>query len=443
MAPGRGAAVIGVPSGTRLRLRRARRRGTSVLQGRLSAGAAQAGRLPVPAPVRARLADPLVWEPHPRSVPVHEILLGGQNGMRGADYARATGDLMWTSRRVADGPHADLLRSAAAGPLRDEELLATDYAAMARRSIAVSGHYFGAQDDAGIVQVARGFLDPASPSPRDAPARPAGSQPGAPILVAPIQGSDCYQVVDGHHRVARLAVDGVPGVEVRVRRRAVTTPLQDLLDRMSWIGGERELYQPVDAPELATSWATVRRCTDRLDKMHAVLRDLRLDGATYLDVASCYGWFLAAMADAGHDVQGIERDPLAPTLASAAYGLAPGRVTTGDAVQLLREHQGTYDVVSCFSLLHHFALGRGDVDAVGLLRLLDQVTGRVLFLDTGQAHEAWFRGSLREWDTDYVRDFLVRHGTFDRVIDLGADQDDVAPYDGNYGRHLFACVRDR
>jgi hypothetical protein len=28
------------------------------------------------------------------------------------------------------------------------------------------------------------------------------------------------------------------------------------------------------------------------------------------------------------------------------------------------------------------------------------------------------------------------------VIDLGPDQDDVPPYEENYGRHLFACIRN-
>ena len=115
---------------------------------------------------------------------------------------------------------------------------------------------------------------------------------------------------------------------------------------------------------------------------------------------------------------------------------------TGDAVEFLRGDTGPYDVVSCFSLLHHFALGRGSVDEVALFRLLDRATGRVLFLDTGQAHEAWFRKSLPEWNADYVREFLEQYGTFDRVIDLGPDQDAVPPYEDNYGRHLFACVRD-
>jgi hypothetical protein len=401
--------------------------------------------MPMPAPVRSRLTEVVVWEPGTRVVEVHKILLGGQNGVRGADYARSIGDLTWTSRPVAEGPHADLLRAAAdQGPLSDQEILDSDYVAMARRCIEVTGQYFGARDDAGILAVARGFIEPGSArrTEADDAVDPARSRPGSPILVAPIQGSDCYQVVDGHHRVARLAVEGFETAEVRVRRRPVTTPLQDLLDRMSWIGGERELYQPVDAPELETSWVTVRRCDDRLDLMRDLLEQLGVSGATYLDVASCYGWFLAAMADAGHDVRGIERDPLAPTVASSVYGLAAERVVTGDAVDFLRAQQGTYDVVSCFSLLHHFALGRGSVDAAGLVRLLDQVTGRVLFLDTGQAHEAWFADSLPEWTTAYVHDFLVRNTTFDRVIDLGPDRDAVAPYAANYGRHLFACIRD-
>jgi len=65
----------------------------------------------------------------------------------------------------------------------------------------------------------------------------------------------------------------------------------------------------------------------------------------------------------------------------------------------------------------------------------------VLFLDTGEGHEAWFRESLAGWDADRVAAFLKQHGTFDEVVDLGPDADAVPPYESNYGRHLFACVR--
>jgi ubiquinone/menaquinone biosynthesis C-methylase UbiE len=117
-------------------------------------------------------------------------------------------------------------------------------------------------------------------------------------------------------------------------------------------------------------------------------------------------------------------------------------VTVSDAERFLAATDRTWDVVSCFSLLHHFALGRASIGPEELLHLLDRVTGRVLYLDTGQAHEAWFRESLPEWDTEYVRAYLSRHTTFDEVVDLGPDCDDVPPYQHNYGRHLFAAVRN-
>jgi SAM-dependent methyltransferase len=264
------------------------------------------------------------------------------------------------------------------------------------------------------------------------------------VMLVPVRGSDCFQVVDGHHRVAAAAVAGETRVAARVRRGSVTTPLQDHLDRMSWIGGKRELYQPVDAPELELSWPTVRRCDDRLELMDKQLADLGIvpEGSTYLDVASAYGWFVSRMAERGFEATGVERDPEAAVLGRAVYGLRPGHIVTADVVDFLHDDPGSWDVVSCFSLLHHFALGRGSVDETALLRLLDRATRRVLFFDTGMAHEAWFRNTLPDWDADHVRDFLETVGTFDRVVDLGPDRDAVAPYADNYRRHLFACIRD-
>ncbi|HEU4811924.1 MAG TPA: ParB N-terminal domain-containing protein [Nocardioides sp.] len=435
--------------GHRQRLRRWGHRALRLVRAAERRVLEMAGRAPIPVRWRRWLSDLLLWRRRTTPVPVGKVLLGGQNGMSAADFAARTGDLLWPSRRVVDGPHAELLRAAATHELTDDEILVSDYGRMARQCIEISGQYFSATDDRGILDVARAYLarsssraaPPAPPTAR----RPHQSRPGTPPLVAPVRDSDCYQVIDGHHRVAALSAAGVGTVDVRLRRAAVSTPLQDVLDRMSWIGGTRELYQPVAAPELEKSWTTVRRCTDRFEAMRGVLGDLGLAAteSSYLDVASCYGWFLAGMADLGYAVEGIERDPLAPVLGAAVHGLDPRAVTTGDAVAFLRSADRAWDVVSCFSLLHHFALGHGSVDPAGLVRLLDHVTGRVLFLDTGQAHEAWFRDTLPEWDTAAVHRFLEHEGTFDRVVDLGPDHDAVTPYDHNYGRHLFACIRDR
>lgn len=403
-----------------------------------------ARRLPVPTPVRRGLGDALLWQPRLVDVPLDRLLLGGQNQLPASEFARLSGDLGWPSRRVLDGPHADLLRRGAAGPLSDAEILESPYGRMARSTIAAAGQYFAARDDAGIVAVARSFLDGRlGGTEQDAGRMPHQTRAGEPVRVVPIRNSDCYQVLDGHHRLAALGVAGAETATVRVKRVSVGTPLQDLLEQMSWTGGTRELYQPVDSPELGAEWVRVRRCTDRLDAMTRFLATQGIGpGASYLDVASCYGWFVDQFTRLGLDGEGVERDENGPLIGALAYGLDPGRITVSDAEPFLADTGRSWDVVSCFSLLHHFVLGRASIGPEELLSRLDRVTGRVLFLDSGQAHEAWFRDSLSEWDTDYLRAFVRRHTTFDDVVDLGPDADAVAPYEANYGRHLIAAVRD-
>ncbi len=404
---------------------------------------------PMPRPVRDGLRERVAWQPRLEVVSVRQLLLGGQNRIAAGEWAHLTDDLLWPSRRIADGPHVELLERAALGLTSDHDILTSPYADLARRCIEISGQYFSATDDEGILELAREFIestcgaDHGMPRPR----RPHQSGLGVPIEVAPIRDSECYQVIDGHHRVAAMVAHGIDRAAVRVNRISVRTPLQELLGAMSWIGGEPELYQPVVAPEVAT-WPTVRRCSDRSAAMLDFLEgrgQLHRPGGpgSYLDVASCYGWFVGEMGAHGFAAQGVERDPIAPVLGAALHGLAPGQVATADAVDFLRDADRQWDVVSCFSLLHHFVLGRGAVSAPELLRLLAGVTRSVLFVDTGQEHEQWFRESLAGWDTDRVRRFLKEQTGFDRVIDLGPDHDDREPYEGNYGRHLFACVRER
>lgn len=346
---------------------------------------------------------------------------------------------------MVDGPHAELLRLSAAGvALTRAAVLGSSYGRMATACIDLTGRYFSATDEDGVVEVAQRFLAMAAGEAVAVPPTALHSAPGLPVLAVPIAHSDCYQVLDGHHRIALAAEAGRSHLPVRVRRGTVETPLQDHLARMSWLDGSRELYQPVEAPELATGWTTVRRCTDRMNALEQQVAALGLDPtqSSSLDVASCYGWFVAQMLGRGFDASGIERDPLAPRLGHAVYGLDPSRIQVGDAVEKLAAAERQWDVVSCFSLLHHFVLGRGSCPPTDLLRLLDRATGRVLFLDTGQEHEEWFRRSLRGWDAAYVAEYLAEHTTFDRVVDLGPDEDAVAPYERNYGRHLFACIRD-
>lgn len=412
------------------------------LYGRL----ADAGRsFPIPAKARVALSTVLLRKPWPVSVPVDKLLLGAQNGWTAREFASRTDDLLWPSTRLLDGPHVALLRLAdLRDALSDEDLLASRYVQLGLRCIATGGHYFGATDTAGVLARARSLIAWHRGERRPAFARqPSQSGRMDPILVAPVRGCDYYQVLDGHHRLAVAAASGARTVPVTAKWLPVTTPLQDLLTEMSWLDGIRALYQPIEAPEVR-NWTTVRQCTDRLAKMRAFLAERDLLPAvttSYLDVASCYGWFVRQMQDLGYRAAGLERDPLAVPLGRALYGLDPDVIKIGDASELTTRWSHTWDVTSCFSLLHHFVLGRGSISAEQLVGLLDQTTDRVLFLDTGQEHEAWFRQSLAGWSPRRIEAFLREHTSFDEIVDLGPDHDARPPYADNYGRHLFACVR--
>lgn len=405
---------------------------------------ASAKAMPMPEPIRVRAHEIIPWRPGLRTVPNDRLLLGLQNRTPADEFARFIGDIRWPSTPVADGPHAALLRQAAVGDLTDADILDSDYAKFARQCIALRGFYFSATDDAGIVVVARDYLDAHRGHP---PLLPGAHQsaPDSPPRVAPIAGSDCYQVLDGHHRIASNVVHGGISTTVRVKWLPVKTPLLAMLEEMTWTAGERQLYQPVQAPELEKGWTSVRRCTDRLEKMVTFLgeRDmLPPHASSYVDVASCYGWFPSEMLRAGFSVAGIERDGLGPSIAEAAYGLDPSLIKVGDAVETLRASKAGWDVVSCFSLLHHFVLGRASTGPEDLLAALDGAARRVLFLDTGQANEEWFCRTLPLWTPTFIAEHLRSSTTFDEVIDLGPDEDAIPPYERNYRRHLFACVRN-
>jgi hypothetical protein len=429
----------------RRKSRRALRKAGLTASGPVYTRIADKGRaLPVPPKARVLVSTAFLRRPWRITVPLDRLLVGAQGGWTARTFSERTGDLLWPSTPLTEGPHVALLRQAADGEPTDEELLNSSYGRLGRQCIELGGDYFGATDDAGVISSARAFISRSRGERADGEQRPRQSGSLDPVLVAPVRNSSYYQVLDGHHRLALAVHRGETTARAVAKWAPVSTPLQDLLFKMSWLDGTKELYQPIDAPELRDEWTTVRRCTDRRDKMLAFLRERGIGApASYLDVASCYGWFVNELRRVGFAASGIERDPLAIPLGQAVYGLPPGVISTGDCVDILRAAERTWDVVSCFSLLHHFVLGRGSVGPEELAGLLDAATGRVLFLDTGQENEAWFKSSLRGWNPAAVADFLRANTSFDEIVDLGPDDDARPPYADNYGRHLFACVRSR
>jgi hypothetical protein len=385
-------------------------------------------RLARPIELAARAASAM--RPQRRRVAIDKVLVGGEHGVSARRIAAELSEPLRPSTRLVDGALAEFIRryqEHGDSVLTPDALRASAMYREASTCRQLAGSYHGAESDDALFAALREL------------ARVSGSS-SEPVLVRRVKHSNCFQLLATGPNVARALVNLDATLDVHVLPIAVTTPLQDLLIRMSWLAGDRQLYQPIAAPELET-WPLVRQCTDRLEMMRAFLDGLGDDSVrTYLDVASCYGWFVEQMLEQGYDAFGVERDELAVECGRWAYHLDPDRVTSAEAEPFLRATPRRFDAVSCFSLLHH-AVVAGDGAAVRLVQDLDAVTGRVLFIDTGEEHESWLREVLPGWSPEFIASWIQEHTTFSDVIALGTDRDRRPPNGDNYGRTLFACIR--
>jgi len=374
------------------------------------------------------------------------LIMGCQCGLDSIAVAERSNSLRMGSTLLTHSPHVEILEYASqlSRELSDDEITTSSYWGFANCMVELSGDYFGARTDEELLVAIRNYVDWAlGKAPRATMAW--GSYPGHEVLVAPIVGTSYFQVVDGHHRVAVAILRGETDLRVRRTWFSVETPLQVHLEEMSWLSYQgRLLYQPLSAPELTSGWEVVRNCKDRLTKMVSYLDENseRLGKpVTYLDVASCYGWFLGEMKQLGYQVCGIERDFRAKELGVSFYGLSSDEVIIGDAIEAAYELAEGFDVVSCFSLVHHLVMAEGMAGAQRLIKALDGVTNKVLFLDSGEDTEAWFKGRIINWSSTTIPQFVLDNSSFSEVVDLGIDRDGIGRYKDNYGRHLFCFTR--
>jgi hypothetical protein len=376
---------------------------------------------------------------------VSDLLMGGENGSTGNAFARLTCDLLRPSTPIARAPYIEFLRAyvdLGDEIFRHEQFALTKYWANAVRCIDLQGHYFGATTIDGVIERARRFaqmLDGDRLTARSAHETPEGTL----VKVRRIKFSKCYEVVDGNHRLAIAAFNGMERYSCAVFPvEPLPTPMQQMVIDSSWTEGTCVLYQPIDLPEFR-GWATVRGCADRLEMMNAFLAEHGLPSGSYLDVCCSYGWFVHQMSRQGYKAFGVDRDAAAVAVGSVFYGFDPAVVTIDDVVDFLSRKKERYSVVSCFSILHHFVLGKGSISAADFIHSVDAVTESVLFFDTGEAHEGWFKESLKDWNAEHIADWLRQHTSFDYIRILGTDQDNKGKYQGQYGRHLFACWRSK
>lgn len=386
-----------------------------------------------------------------RTIPVDKILCGGEHGMTALQFARHTDMLKRASTPIAQSPQCLLL----AEYQREGEALfepgrfaQTAYFRNAEVCIRSFGKYFSAIDTADVVTIARALVGRLNGHEDGARLRSSNSfsDPREPIVVRPIRFSDCYQIVDGNHRIALAIAQGQTHVHATLADPPQLTCLQQLLLDVSWNVNRRDLYQPVSSPELSPEhWRLVRQCSDRLALMLDFVRREQPDAftrnASYLDLACNFGWFVKAFADAGLDAYGIEIDRPSRTIGEHFLGLDPRRLIAGDVYAYLANCDRVYDYTSCLSLAHNVLLRGGETAFETLLKGVAAITGRVLFFEMGDSDEEWFRQSLNGWNQASIHAHLRNSGYFSDVVLLGTDSDRREPFATNYHRSLFACIK--
>lgn len=384
----------------------------------------------------------------PRPVPVKKILMGGEGDVRAKQYAMLTGDLRRPSTATEQGPHFDLIKTALSwsdADFESEKLRQTAYYKNARNCMRVFGDYFPyVTTEQKISLAAKRFIYQArGQSIADLPSD-GHSKHGESILLHPIKHSDCYEILQGNHRVAFAMNDRRENIDAVVLPDADTTPIQDMLGNVLWDSGEKLLYQPLDLPELAKEWTLLRECETRFKLMHTHLNSSSIsleNKTTLLDVGSYFGWFVSRFANAGIDSYGIERDQIASRIGEIAYRNTQGRIIWDDAFLYLSKRVNEcepYDIVSCLSVMHHMVTGREKRDAIEFLKLLERSTKKILFFEMGESHEKWFGNSLTGWDADHIENWILKNTDFKHAVRLGRDVDATGAFKDNFGRMLFA-----
>jgi SAM-dependent methyltransferase len=379
-----------------------------------------------------------------KELELSRLLIGGEHAVPSAIYARLIGDLMRPSRPILESPHVQLLRAyreEGDGVFAPGRFEATAYYQNAARCIELYGDYFAAKHPRDLVGKARKFCY-MSDGTMYSEHHETESAPGSHVRVRHISYSDCYEILDGHHRLASACINGMKKYKCLVDPfKTVFTPLQQMVVDANWPSERREIHQPIPAPELA-GWRVLRRCDDLLDAMTPRLEAIGVRGGTYLDVGCSYGWFVSRMASRGFRATGIDRDLAAVTLGRLAYGLPECTTTAGDIPDFLKaQRERRYDVVSCFSILRAYLLGSMSITAEEFIRRVDELTGSVLFVDAARSAEGPPAKRAACWDAGCIGDWLRQHTTFDDVEVLDLEPDDV--HLGQNRRHLFICRRSR
>ncbi len=370
-------------------------------------------------------------------------------------WAEVLGDLRWASTLLRDSPPVQFLetyRRAGDQIFASENIAKTAYYRNAEQYLRCTGEYFGYRTCEGIRARLRGFVSlydrirENDLSEVVFPLRDKHSPPGSLPVVYGTLTKGTVQILDGHHRLAIAWVLG------QRRAKAVVLPsratdLQHLIRTAALTRNRnqvvKELYQPIDGPEVDGSWRLLRCCQEQLEMMVEFLdqRGYDLNGRSVLDMGCRYGWFVNALARRGCRSLGVDWNPAALKVGQIAYGLQREQVVQGDVLEYVRRCQETFDVVLLLSGTQGFIPGAEYLRLEELLQAIDRVTGSVLFLDIAPEGLGANPGDLAGWDEAQVGEFIRRHTSFSEVAAIGKASGRSEGNGAGAKRTLFACAR--
>ncbi len=381
-----------------------------------------------------------------QKVEISKILIGQQGGLPLKDWLDLTNEKDRLSCPITNSPYVSFLSEVS----KNESLLDSSfylenckYFKMGLKCILATGHYLGAHNSLELKKWMVNFYKRFKYKKEGKGELDNLSETNQPIktnlpVLSKIKKSDCYEIIDGHHRAAIAFMLGEKKIYAHVIGSKYSV-LQKMLLKINQIH-DIELYQPVDRLEVK-SWPVVRNCKDRFEMMKKFIRKIHLTKGSIIDLACSYGWFPYNFKKLGFDVMALDRDPRAIEIAQIIYGLDKHETKYARIEEFLQNNNKKYDLVLFLSILHHYAIGKEKGKVKEILGNLDKMTTKVLFLDTGQSHEKWNRKRLSQWDDNYIINLIKENTSFKEVIPLGKDNDNRGKYKDNYGRTLFACIR--
>jgi hypothetical protein len=201
----------------------------------------------------------------------------------------------------------------------------------------------------------------------------------------------------------------------------------------------RVLYQPVLNQAINDNSAIIRGCQDRLDAMVAFCENKfgsSLSEKSFLDIGSCYGFFVNAFNGLCSIATGIENGNKEFNMTRIFYPDISSQINKEDFTETIDGYQN-YDIVSLLSVLHSIIISDGADHAAEILRKIDAKTNDVLFIDMGQENELIYNSSMSGWNKDSIAQWVLNETSFDVCEPLIEDSDP------RFGRTLFACYRNK